>query len=99
MKVIQSDPNEPELLFFNEFTPGTTISQAASAIRSSVGVGQPFFAFANESIPAAVAANPGWDPTNAPLVSAEVSVNEAAIIAMLSDSELQALPNDKVWAA
>lgn len=100
MKVLYFDA-EGEFLTWQVFVAQATIAQVAAAIRNtgSVGIGGKYFAFVNANVPAAIELNPAWDNTDAAVCSAEVSVNEAAISAMLNDAELQALPNDKVWEA
>jgi hypothetical protein len=78
-------------------TSTMTPEDMGSSIKDIVGVGEPFFAF-NE-IPDEIEGNIAADFTNAPTVKGQASANEAAIESMLADTALQALPNDKVFAA
>jgi hypothetical protein len=101
MKVLaaSTDPEDNGQLLFFAFPNAASTETVARQIVNLVGVGNPFFAFYNSSIPASLEAAPAWDPADAPICSENVGANAANITTMLSDVALQTLPNDKVRVA
>lgn len=97
MKILAADQDDPTLLLWHVFPTQSTINQVASAIRTSVGAGNPYYAFHNASVPSEILESPGWEPAQAPICANDVDTNAQDISAMLADPQLQALPNDRVF--
>ncbi len=99
MLILATDPEDTELLYFIVTATGVSNEVMARSIRNIVGVGNPFLAFHNGSVPNSVRLNPAWDPSTAPIVSGDETENLTLINGMLADQLLQAVPNQSVWAA
>ena len=99
MRILFADPAEPDFVTFSVVPSNAPRSDIAGFLRRNCGVGNPFYAFNEGSVPTAVQLNPAYDWGGAGTVSESDGVTEAILNSQLADIALQACPNHWVWQA